>query len=241
MRKLLLTIVVCLLLIYTAFFMVRGINAINFKGFMDLREKNQQLEDGILDLYNASNKKFKDAQTDQKKAINNLVEKRTEYENQATLSNYQTSSYVTQTESYDVEYLWTKLGNYASDEKCSLSVNVSFETEIEMSEDKKLELYNLQFTVAGSYAGVTDFIYDVENDSKLGFEIEEFQMSGSGTDGVIAVFTCKEIPISEMQVKNTGKGKEEGDTENTTDENTTDENSTEENLAEEESEEESNS
>ena len=61
------------------------------------------------------------------------------------------------------------------------------------------DVYNLKFTVTGSYISITDFISDIENDSTLGFKIEEFKMSPSGSEGDLqATFTCKEITIKDV-------------------------------------------
>ena len=42
---------------------------------------------------------------------------------------------------------------------------------------------------------MTDFVYDIENDSTLGFKIEGFKMEPSGS-GLQASFTCTNIAIN---------------------------------------------
>lgn len=37
-------------------------------------------------------------------------------------------------------------------------------------------MYDLQFTLIGNYVSITDFIYDIENDEQLKFEIKNFSI-----------------------------------------------------------------
>ena len=208
MRKLLLIIVDCLLLIFSGFFMINGISAVGIHGFMDLHEENKKIDQKIEKLSNETMGIFESSQSKIKNVANDLINSKTEYENQAILSSSQTSNYVTQTEKYDIEYLWTRLGNYAKDEGCTLKIDVS-----STNEGKEKNLYNLRFHVGGSYAGITDFIYDVENDSKLGFQIENFAITSPG-ETLTATFDCIGIPISVFQTEEPTK-EETTDGENT--------------------------
>ncbi len=117
MRKILISILVCLLLIGSAFFMVNGISKVNIKGIKGLSEKNGQIEQKISDLSNVISVTYANTESNLKRTANTLQDSKTEYENQAALSNSQSPSYASQLETYDIDYLWTKLGNYARDEK----------------------------------------------------------------------------------------------------------------------------
>ena len=55
--------------------------------------------------------------------------------------------------------------------------------------------YDLNFVATGDYVGITDFIYDIENDSSLGFKIEGFKMEPDG-DRVKTSFNCTNIAIN---------------------------------------------
>ena len=58
-------------------------------------------------------------------------------------------------------------------------------------------VYNLNFTATGSYTGIEEFITGIEDDSKLGFKIEDFSMVASSQSGdqLEATFVCKDITI----------------------------------------------
>ena len=187
MRKILISVLVCLLLIGSAFFMVNGISKMNIKGIKGLSEKNEQIEQKISDLSNVISVTYVNTESNLKRTANTLQDSKTEYENQAALSNSQNPSYASQLETYDIDYLWTKLGNYARDEKVVIKIDL-------VASGTSTNLYNLNFTTTGAYVNITNFIYDIENDSKLGFKIDEFKMSGS-SDSLTATFSCKEVPI----------------------------------------------
>ena len=187
MRKILISILVCLLLIGSAFFMVNGISKVNIKGIKGLSEKNEQIEQKISDLSNVISVTYANTESNLKRTANTLQDSKTEYENQAALSNSQSPSYASQLETYDIDYLWTKLGNYARDEKVVIKIDL-------VASGTSTNLYNLNFTTTGAYVNITNFIYEIENDSKLGFKIDEFKMNSSG-DTLTATFSCKEVPI----------------------------------------------
>ena len=188
MRKIIISILIFLLLIGSIFFMVNGINKFNVKGIKGLDEQNSKIEEKISSLSNVISVTYVNSENNLKRAANTLQDTKTEYENQAALSNTQNPSYVSQLEKYDIDYLWTKLGNYAKNE------NVVIKIEL-VANGASSNLYNLNFTTTGEYVNITDFIYDIENDSKLGFKIDEFKMGVSGENTLSATFSCKEVPI----------------------------------------------
>ena len=119
-----------------------------------------------------------------------------------------------QIERYEVETLWVKLGNYATSEGAIMRMDI-----VKGSENAE-DTYNLKFTVNGSYISITDFISDIENDTTLGFKIEEFKMapSTSGQD-LQATFVCKNIAIkdvSQTSDPNIGLPEDKNNTTNTT-------------------------
>ena len=54
---------------------------------------------------------------------------------------------------------------------------------------------DLKFTVSGDYIPITEFIYHLEDDNKLGFEISNFEMAKGGNN-LQAAFTVKGVPIN---------------------------------------------
>ena len=92
------------------------------------------------------------------------------------------------------------------------------------------DTYNLNFTVTGAYARIAEFITDIEDDSSLGFKIEEFKMladSSSDTSTLQATFVCKDIKIEGVSSStDTTTSVETTNQNNNTVNNTTTDNST---------------
>ena len=220
MRKILIGIVVGLLLIGSAFFMINGISKINIVGIKGLEQKEEKIDEKIKTLSNAISVTYTNTESNLKRTASTLQESKTEYENQAILSNSQSPTYVSNVEKYDIDYLWTKLGNYARSEKVVIKIDL-------VSGGASQKLYNLNFTVTGDYVNITDFIYDIENDSKLGFKIDDFKMTGSD-NGLTSTFTCKDVPIEVGKVDQSGSTTttQEQANSSTTSENTTNETNT---------------
>ena len=116
-----------------------------------------------------------------------------EYEEMTVISSASDVESAAQLETYEIETLWVKLGNHATNEGATMKMDVTKGTNTTQN------TYNLNFTVNGSYISITDFISDIENDDTLGFKIEEFKMVPSGSDSNLqATFVCKDIAIKEI-------------------------------------------
>lgn len=212
MRKIFIGVIVFLLLVGSAFFMVKGMQKIKTEGFIGLDDKNTEVDGKIRDLSNVINVTYYNALSNLKKVATTLTESKTNYENKAIALNSSSSGYASQLDPYDIDYLWTKLGNYAKEE------NVVIKIDITVS-GVSSELYDLNFSVNGDYSDITDFIYDIENDSKLGFKIDDFKMVASTDNTLLATFTCEDIPIDLKLVETTSE--DTNTTTNSTSENTT--------------------
>lgn len=214
MRKVLISVLVGLMIIGSCFFMVNGFSKIKVYGAKGIDQKDTIIEEKISELSDVISITYVGAETNLKQAANKLIDSKTEYENQAALSNSNSSSYASKLEAYDIDYLWTKLGNYAKDENVVIKIEVT-------AGSASSNLYNLNFTVTGTYVGTTDFIYDIENDTKLGFKIDNFKMiNGSGSE-VVGSFSCIDIPISVGSIENTTNEAKENETPSNVTQNTT--------------------
>ena len=214
MRKILISVLVGLMVIGSCFFVVNGFTKIKVYGAKGIDQKNTIIEEKISELSDVISITYVGAESNLKQATNKLIDSKTEYENQAALSNSNSSSYASKLETYDIDYLWTKLGNYAKDENVVIKIEVT-------AGSASSNLYNLNFTVTGTYVGTTDFIYDIENDTKLGFKIDNFKMtSGSGVE-VIGTFSCLDIPLSVGNIENSTNIENNNESSNNTTSNTT--------------------
>lgn len=71
-------------------------------------------------------------------------------------------------------------------------------------------LYDLNFTVEGSYIGIALFIADLEDDSFLEFTIDNFTMTGESR--LTSTFVVKDIPINIENISDASSVKTNTDT-----------------------------
>ena len=214
MKKTLMLVLICLLLILCGYVTVKGFNIGNTEilGFKTIQDRSKALDEKIQEADKLSEKDYKQAistvQTDTKK----LQQEIKKYEDMTAVSSDGDVATANQLQRYEVEALWVKLGTLATSEGATMKMDI-----VKGTTEKT---YNLNFTVTGSYISITDFISDIENDSTLGFKIEEFKMTSSGSD-LQATFTCKEIEIVDIaETTDTKEQKDNTNNDNTSNGNT---------------------
>lgn len=219
MRKILFAILAIVLLIFTGFVIYRGTNIGKFEiwGIKQINEENDVIDQKNADLATLVNVSYPEAISKLNNSGEVMEENKKEYEEQATMIS---SSKYLQKEKYKLEFLWTKIGNYAKDNKVT--------PKMQVTNGSTKEVYNLIITAVGRYSNVASFIYAIENDSRLGFKIEDFKMTsanteaeGNGSHYVQGSFTCKEIRIDLKSLDNENdEGKDDGKDNNTNNSNT---------------------
>lgn len=176
MRKILIGALIIILIACAGFILFKGFRIGNFEvsSIMGLSEKNKSLDDSISNLKQMKEVKFAQSNDELQQATSNLKLQKEQYASLIGASSEEDISSAIQTEKYEVEYLWVKLGNHATKNGITLKMDITKGTSLE---NKK---YNLVFTATGSYINVTEFVYQIENDSTLGFKIENFKLLPSG-------------------------------------------------------------
>lgn len=195
MKKLLILILIALLLTLSIFVIIQGVHIGNFEilGIKGIQEKNSKLDAKIQEAGKLAEKDYKQAISDVTTNAQKLKEEKKNYEDITSISQDGDIQSANQIEKYEIETLWVKLGNHAT------SQGVIMQMDVIKENDSAQDVYNLRFTATGSYISITDFISAIENDTTLGFKIEEFKMNPStaGTD-LQATFVCKDIAIKDV-------------------------------------------
>lgn len=172
MRKVLFSIIIVLLAIGSYFFLLNGISIGAFKinGVKEIRQLGVTLDEKVYKAtelttvtFNSSNKTLNDT-------LNELQSKRKEYENKVALSSDEEVMQASVKEKHEIQFLWAKIGNYAT--KNGLKLTLDFRGSATGVEGEK----DLDFTLEGSYKGITNFLYNVEDDENLKFRIENFKL-----------------------------------------------------------------
>ncbi len=191
MKKLLILILIGLLVILSIYIAINGfeVGKIEVLSYRGIQQRDNELNEKIQQSSKLVEKDFKQAINGVEESIKQLEQAKDEYDEVALVSEQGDIQVANHVDRYEVEALWVKLGNYATSEGAVLRMDIVKGTGNDQ--------YHLKFAVNGSYISVTDFISDIENDSTLGFKIEEFKMVPSGSD-VQATFVCKDISIKEV-------------------------------------------
>lgn len=203
MKKLLISIIIILVLVLTSITIVNGIEIGNFKilGITQIKNKNDNLNDEIKQATKMASTDYPETLDNLNKNLKEYKNVKSSYEDMVSVSTESEMQAANQCGVYEIGMLWIELGNIAKSEGVTMDVSAKDLTELDNSTtslevDKKYNC-NLYFTATGTYAGIAGFIENIEDDSKLGFKIEDFKITASseGDNVLQATFTCRDIII----------------------------------------------
>ena len=198
MRKLLISILLILLIVMTVLCIKNGINIgpLHVLGITQIQDANGELTRKIAEAKD-TNENYANKLTEIKKVITDLGTARQEYLQTINVSTESEIREATQTKNYTIEYLWSQVGNHATQE----GVKIKFDVVSGVDEN----ISNLEFTVSGNYLAITNFITQLENDSTLQFTIDEFSMTQNQCTFVVKdVFIKKETTMSSQDTTKDG-------------------------------------
>ena len=195
MKKLLILILIALLSALSIFVVIQGINIGNLEilGIKGIQQRSNELDQKIQQAGKLAQKDYNQAVSDVQTNAKKLNEEKKNYEDMTAISQEGDVQAANQLEKYEIETLWVRLGNHATSQGAIMQMDV-----LQGSNSAK-DVYNLKFTATGSYISITDFISAIENDSTLGFKIEEFRMTPmQNSEDLQATFVCKDITIKDV-------------------------------------------
>lgn len=189
MRKVLLAILMIIFIVIMAFTMKDGFEIGSFKvlGFQEIEKQNDELTGLIADA-NAKKEEYQSSLDLLESDAVTMSKAKKEYLDLVNVSTDSDIQQALQTKTYTIEYLWSKVGNYAEKEGIKLKMDLVGST-IGGSGYR-----NLNFTLDGNYLSIINYISDIENDSELDFTIDNFSMTKNN-----ARFTVKDIKIDESE------------------------------------------
>ena len=143
----------------------------------NLNNKKSELEKANNSTYQAEVKKLDVAKSYFK--INKSA-----YDDVAATASIEDIRAVNQRKEYLLDYLWMKIGTYANDS--------DIKVKIDPVPDRKL----INFDVSGQYIAIINFIYDLENDQELKFNVDNIVMQGGSTSEITkASFTVGNVVV----------------------------------------------
>lgn len=195
MRKVILVICTVLLAILLIVTLTKGLQIGNCSilSYSAVEKKSDELNELIASYETKNSNELPSIQSEIKSEIENYNTKKQEYEEllaqkQANLMSVDNSN------CYDVDFLWTKIGNYATTRGLDLEFNITRNSS--STENKEYLLADLNFSLSGEYDQIANFINDLENDEKLEFEIRNFQMSNENSS-LKAKFVVYKVAINQ--------------------------------------------
>ena len=188
MKDILITVISILLTVVIIICMVKGLTVGSFRilSISNIKQESLNLDNEVDELNNLKNVTYKKKIADLQTATKYLTTAKQKYLDLASVSSDEEIQEANLEQTYAMEFLWNKVGSYATKEGVTLKWDVS-STGVNNK-------YTLNFTTTGSYVGVISYIYALENDSDLAFRIENFKMTASG-ENVTATFTVNNVAI----------------------------------------------
>ena len=192
MKKILITVLIILLIILAYFAIFKGISIGSFHllSVGEIATENDKLTQEIAqtELLMYTDYPSKTDELDQ--SVSSLLTAKDEYHDLASISTEGELAEASQEETYTLAYLWTRLGRYATSE------GVVAKFDIVTGSTGESDVKNIQFTITGDYPQIILFVEDIEDDSELGFRIENFKLVQAGGD-LQATFTVRNVRIEQ--------------------------------------------
>lgn len=219
MKKLLLGLITILIIILIAITVIKGIQIGEFKilGITEIKQEDEDLDKKINNATRAAGSDYQRKIDELNEAIKKLENEKETYQDMVNVSTESEVEASNQLYKNTIDFIFVRIENHAKSEGVNIDLSVT------RSSSGAENTYNLNFTARGPYAGIEEFITDIEDDSKLGFKIEEFKMvaSSESSNQVEASFTCKDITINGINTNIVNSQTNENDTTNTTNTNNT--------------------
>lgn len=217
MKKILISVLIVLLLVLAYIVLSKGLDIgfIKISSLNSVKEKSIELDENLDKANEVCEQKYPAEVKGLEDAIEKLKNSKKNYENKKVYNEEKEEIGTLEIKTYAIHYLWTILGNYREDSGVQTIT-------LDVKSTENADVYDLGFTLKGTYTSITDFIYEIENDEKLNFEIKNFSVASSlgNTTSVV-----KEETEEDKQVgNNILSGKKEENSQNETEENKQEEN-----------------
>ena len=160
-----------------------GLN-FDVSAYSGIANKSQNLVNKLKDLNNKNSSDYQVALGRKNAAVKNFNDSKVGYETLAAQASIEEIREVNKREEYFLDYLWMKIGTYANNNDIKVLINPNY------------EMATIDFDISGQYIAVINFIYDLENDSELAFNIDNLVMQGGSSSAITkASFQVRNVNI----------------------------------------------
>lgn len=208
MRKILISVIIILLGFMAYLVIFEGLVLGNFKilSAEQIINENDKLTQEIAATETLINQGYPVATDNLNNSITLMLNAENEYLDLASVSTEAEIQKATTVETYTVEFLWTVLGRHAT----SKGVNLNYTPKNDNT---------IEFTVMGDYIPVLEFISEIENDSRLAFTIENFELTQSSNTTLQAKFKTSNVTVKSEGTTSTPQTENAVDQQSTTEQN----------------------
>lgn len=212
MKKVLIGVIIILLIVLACTTILKGISIGNFKilSTKEIADENNKLTNEIKEITKLMQVDYPTKNDELERNVDEMLKAKEEYLDLASVSTEGEIAKANQEETYTYEFLWTKLGRYATAE----GVTAKFDFYAGTTGNSNMK--NLNVAITGPYIAIINFMEDIEDDSKLGFRIENFKMVSAGEGQEQATFTVSNIRVKQEQTTASSTGTTTNQTENST-------------------------
>ena len=174
MKKIILAILTILLIVLTYIILAKSISIAGFKveSISDIKTASTNLEKDTNRANSLVDETYPNEITSLEEAIKNLKIAKQKFESKSIYNANQTDIGTVHIDTYKIHFLWTKLGNYRKDRGIK-SLN------LDLKSTQTADVYDLEFTLIGTYSNIIEFLYDIEEDEELDFEPKDFEISSN--------------------------------------------------------------
>lgn len=196
MRKYIMIVVLAVLIIMCLLLMIIGLGIGKFNivySYSDIKTASQNKANLMYQLNKQNTQEFVEKKNLLEQAADKYEKTKSEYDRlmqEGKIVDISSSA-------YEYEALKSKITNYAIEKNVALNLEcVTSKESIALSSD--YTMCDLEIYVTGGYIDTTDFIYCLEDDDLLKFEISELEMKNS--DILKTTFVVKNIPIKNVNI-----------------------------------------
>lgn len=196
MRKFVLILVLLILavLFFTVVFVGIGTGNFRINSYKNIEQVGSQKNSLLLELNNKNNSEFKEKQNTLNSAVKEYNEVKVRYDELSKEGKITSQNLYDSMDLYDMDFLWTIIGNYATEKGVKIQIDVVRSSSLSAVSSEYI-MCDLNFTITGEYGAITSFIYSIEDDDQLKFEISNFLLEEGG-ENLQATFIVKGVPLN---------------------------------------------
>ena len=134
MKKILIGVIILLLIVFIGFVLIKGINigSLRLESISNIKDKSKNLEDTLTNANELTKKEYPSQIENLNSVIKKLELAKEQYENKTANMADPSQIGITQVKTYKVEYLWTIIGNYATKQGTTLTLDITHKVKIYM-------------------------------------------------------------------------------------------------------------